>query len=40
MNRSGLAECHLGRDFAVAVADALAMLFEKFRELGLRYAEM
>ena len=40
MNRSGLAECHLGRDFAVAIADTLAMLFEKFRELGLRHAEM
>ena len=40
MNRSGFAECHFGRDFAVAVADALAMLFEKFRELGLCYAEM
>ena len=40
MNRSGFAECHFRRDFAIAIADALAMLFEKFRELGLRYAEM
>ena len=40
MNRSGLAECHLGRHFTVAVADTLAMFFEKFRELGLRYAKM
>ena len=35
MNRGGLAECHLGRDFAIAIADALAMLFEKFRQLAL-----
>ena len=40
MNRSGLAESHLGRDFAVAIADTLAMFFEKFSELGLRHAEM
>jgi len=40
MNRSGLAECHLGCDFAVAIANALAMLFEKLSELGFRYAEM
>ena len=38
MNRSRLAEGHLGRDFAVAIADTFAMLFEKFREFGLRYA--
>ena len=37
---SGLAECHLGRHFTVAVAETLAMFFEKFRELGLGYAEM
>ena len=40
MNRSGLAKCHLGRHFAIAIADALAMLFQKFRQLRLRYAEM
>src|SRR5262249_293713 len=40
MNRSGLAKSHLRRDFAVDVADALAMLFEKLSELGLGYAEM
>jgi hypothetical protein len=40
MNRSGLSECHLRRDFDVAVADTLAMLFEKLSELGFRYAEM
>jgi hypothetical protein len=27
MNRSGLAKGHLGGDFAIAIADALAMLF-------------
>ena len=40
MNRSGLAKRHLGRDFAIAIADALAVFFEKFREPRLRYAEM
>jgi hypothetical protein len=40
MNRSGLAEGHLGRDLAVAVTNALTVFFKKFRELGLRYAEM
>ena len=40
MNRSGLAESHLGGDFAIAIADALAMFFEKFRQPRLCYAEM
>ena len=40
MNRSGLAKGHLGRDFAIPIAGTLAVLFEKFRELGLRHAEM
>ena len=40
MDRSGLAKGHLSRHFAVAIADTLAMLFQKFSELGLRYAEM
>ena len=40
MNLSRFAECHLGRHFAVAIADALAVFFQKFRELGLCYAEM
>src|SRR5438045_9099988 len=40
MNRSGLAKGHLGRDLTVAVTNAPTVLFKKFRELGLRYAEM
>jgi hypothetical protein len=40
MNRSGLAKSYLRRDFAVAVADVLPVLFEKFSELGLGYAKM
>jgi hypothetical protein len=34
MNRNRLAEGHLGRDFAVAIADTLAMFFEKFGSLA------
>jgi hypothetical protein len=41
MTPGGFAERHLCRNFAVAViADALAMLVEKFRQLGFRYAKM
>jgi hypothetical protein len=40
MNLSRLAECHFGRHFTIAIADALTVFFEKFSELGLRYAEM
>ena len=40
MDFERLAKSHFGRDFAVAVAHSLAMLFEKFRELGLRDAEV
>ena len=34
MNFERLAKRHFGRDFAVAVRHAVAVLFEKFRELG------
>src|SRR5882724_947921 len=40
MNGGSLAEGHLGRDFAVSIVDALAMLFEKFSKFGLRHAKM
>ena len=40
VNRSSFPEGHLCRYFAIAVTDALTVLFEKFRELGLRHAEM
>jgi hypothetical protein len=41
MNRSGLAKCHFRRDFAIAIiAATLAMLLEKFRELGFSDAVM
>ena len=40
MNRSGLTKRHLGRDLAIAIADALAVFFEKFRQSRLSYAEM
>src|SRR6266496_2695321 len=40
MNDGGFAECHLRRHFAVAIADALPMLFEKFSKFGLRHAEV
>jgi hypothetical protein len=40
MNSGGLAKGHLGRDFAVAIADALTVFFQKFREPCLRYAKM
>ena len=40
MNRGGLAKGHLRRDFAISIADALAMFFEKFRQSRLGYAEM
>jgi hypothetical protein len=32
MDRSGFAERHFRRDFAVAIADPLAMLFQKLSE--------
>src|SRR5882724_13054178 len=35
MNGGGFAECHFRRDFAVAVAPALAMLFKEFSKLRL-----
>ena len=40
MDGCGLTKGHLRRDLAIAVADALTMFFEKFRELGLRHAKM
>jgi hypothetical protein len=40
VNRSGLAEYNFSRPFTVAIAYALPMLSQKFRELGLRDAEM
>jgi hypothetical protein len=40
MNFERLAKSHFGRDFAIAIVDPLAMLFEKFRELGFGYAVM
>src|SRR6516164_2460085 len=38
MNRSGFAERHFRRAFAVAIADPLAMLCQKLSEFGLCYA--
>src|ERR1051325_5563425 len=35
MNYSGFAEGHFRRDFAFAVANPMAMLFQKLSELGL-----
>src|ERR1700720_4828422 len=40
MNRGGIGEGHLRRDFAISIADPLAVFFEKFRQSCLRYAEM
>ena len=40
MNFERLAKRHFGRDFAVAVGHAVAVFFEKFRELGLGHAVM
>ena len=40
MNFERLSERHFGRGFAVAVAHALAMLLEKFSELGFGHAVM
>jgi hypothetical protein len=40
VNRSGLTEYQFSRPFTVAIAHALSVLSQKFRELGLRYAEM
>ena len=40
MNRGGLAKGHFGRDFAISIADALPMFFQKFRQSRLGYAEM
>jgi hypothetical protein len=38
MNRGGLMEYHFSRPFTVAIADPLAMLFQKLSEFGLCYA--
>jgi hypothetical protein len=40
MNLQHCAECHFRRDFAVAVASALSMLFQKFCKPRFGYAEM
>ena len=40
MNRSGLAKRHLGGDFAIAIAGALTVFFEEFRQPRLSHAEM
>jgi hypothetical protein len=40
MDFERLAKSHFGRHSAVAVAYALTMFFEKFRESGLRHAVM
>jgi hypothetical protein len=41
MNRSSLPEHHFRRDFAIAIiADALAMLLEKFHQLSLGHAKV
>ena len=40
MNRCSLAEGHFCRDFAIAIPDTLAMLFEEFSKLRLRHTEM
>ena len=40
MNLERLAERHFGRHFAVTVTNALAMLFQKFRQLGFGNAVM
>ena len=40
MNRGGIGEGHLRRDFAISIANPLAVLFQKFRESRLSYAEM
>ena len=40
MDFERFAKGHFGRDFAVAIAHALAMFFEKFREPGLGHAVM
>ena len=37
---SAFAKSYFGGDFAVAITDLLAMLFEKFCELGFGYAVM
>ena len=38
--RSRLAKQHLGGDLTIAIADAPAVFFEKFRQSRLSYAEM
>ena len=40
MDFERLAKSHFGGDFAVAIAHALPMFFEKFREPGLGHAVM
>ena len=40
MSFERFAKSYFGGDFAVAITDLLAMLFEKFRELGFGYAVM
>src|SRR6478672_9081428 len=40
MNLGGVGKGHLGRAFAISIADPLTVFFEKFREPRLRYAEV
>ena len=40
MSGGSLGERHFGRHFSIAIANTLAVLFEKFREPGLGYTEM
>ena len=40
LDRSSLAECHLGRDFTIAIADAFPVFLQELRQLGLRHAEI
>ena len=40
MSGGSLGERHFGRHFSIAIANTLAVLFEKFREPGLCYTEM
>ena len=40
MSFERFAKSHFGGDFPVAITDPLAMVLEKFRELGFGYAVM
>jgi hypothetical protein len=40
MNFKSFTKSHLGGDFAVAIAHALSMLFEKFGKFGFCYPVM